>query len=92
MHGPSRSYSRIACISTSKIQRPNGCDMPVSFTDTTEGWGSCKAEPTSGDPSEMKFTSVRKEMHQKPKFVVEKTNGTENIYNGGTMTDHQDAV
>ncbi|KAL0187807.1 hypothetical protein M9458_014906, partial [Cirrhinus mrigala] len=51
-------YSRPACISTSKIQRPNGCDMPVSFTDTTEGWGSCKAEPTSGDPSEMKFTSV----------------------------------
>lgn len=59
MHSASRSYSRPTCISTSKIHRPSGCDRPVSFTDTTEGWVSCKAEPTSRDPSEMKFTSLR---------------------------------
>lgn len=59
MHGASRSYSHPTCISTSKIRRPSGCDRPVSFTNTTEGWVSCKAEPTSRDPSKMKFTSLR---------------------------------
>lgn len=52
-------HAHPACISTSKIRRPKGCDRPVSFTGPTKGWGSCKAEPTSGDPSEIKFTSVR---------------------------------